>query len=177
MRKVKLYIASSLDGFIARKDGSLDWLTELPGTDATDHGYKEFYETIDTVIMGRKTYDAIVGFNVEWPYANCHTFVVSRSDHHKIKTDDTILLTENIVETIQAMKRSTGKDIWLVGGGEVVSLCLENQLIDEIIQSIAPVILGEGIQLFPGIKREVPLTFEEVTSYSTGIVTMKYQIK
>jgi dihydrofolate reductase len=173
---VKLYIASSLDGFIARKDGTLDWLTDLSDPGGSDHGYAEFYETIDTVIMGRKTYEEVVGFDVDWPYGDSETYVVSRSPGQKIKTDNTRLVSGEIVETLSAMKKSEGKDIWLVGGGELVSLCMQHQLVDEIILSIAPIILGDGIQLFPEITSEVKLTLEAVKTFSSGIVTLTYEV-
>lgn len=176
MRKIKLYIAASLDGFIARKDGSLDWLTDLPNSDGSDHGYAEFYSTIDTVIMGRKTYEEVLGFDVEWPYADADTYVISRSERQKIRTDNTILLSGDVVETISNMKAADGKDIWLVGGGELVSLFIEHKLVDQIILSVAPVILGEGIQLFPGVVNEAKLELESAKTFSTGIVTLTYSI-
>ncbi len=176
MRQVKLYIAASLDGYIARKDGSLDWLTDLPGSDGSDHGYAEFYETIDTVIMGRKTYEEVLGFDVEWPYADAGTYVVSRSTQQKIRTDNTRLLGDDVIDTIRKMKASDGKDIWLVGGGELVSLFLQHGLIDQVILSIAPVILGDGIPLFPGIVNEVRLVLDGVKAFSTGITTLTYSI-
>lgn len=176
MRQVTLYIAASLDGYIARKDGSLDWLTDLPGSDGSDHGYAEFYETIDTVIMGRKTYEEVLGFDVEWPYADAQTYVVSRSPQQKIKTDNTRLISDDVVDMISEMKAADGKDIWLVGGGELVSLFLRYGLIDKIILSVAPVVLGDGIQLFPNIENEIKLKLEDVRTFSSGIATLTYSI-
>lgn len=176
MRQVKLYIAASLDGCIARNDGSLDWLTDLPGSDGSDHGYAEFYDTIDTVIMGRKTYEEVLGFDVEWPYSDGQTYVVSRSSQQKITTDNTLLLCDDIVDAVKTMKAAHGKDIWLVGGGELVSLFLQHGLIDKIILSVAPVILGNGIQLFPNIDNEVKLNLEGVRTFSSGIATLTYSI-
>src|SRR5215203_3110695 len=125
MRKVKLFIASSLDCYIAREDGGIDWLF----TDA-DYGYTKFYDSIDTNIQG---------------------FVTS--------------LTQSI-----------GKDIWLLGGGEIVSVLLNAGLVDEIILSIHPIILGRGIPLLRNIQKEVNLKLENSLSFESGLTQLCYKV-
>ncbi len=93
LKQVRLYIACSLDGFIAKKDGSLDWLDAIENPNEDDYGYNDFYSRIDTIVMGRKTYEEILGFGVEWPYNDCQTYVVSSKDL-KISTDNTTLISD-----------------------------------------------------------------------------------
>lgn len=88
MKKTKLFIATSIDGYIARKDGTLDWLDAIPNPDQLDYGYYAFYETVDTILMGRKTYEEVLGFGVDWPYPDCKTYVVS-SNPVDLKTENT----------------------------------------------------------------------------------------
>jgi dihydrofolate reductase len=148
MTKIQLYIATTLDGFIAREDGSLDWL-EFPNPNDIDHGYNDFIKGIDTVIMGRKTYDEVLGFGVEWPYSNCKSYIVSRDNNYKVKTINTELVHNINNDIIKKLKAKSNKNIWLVGGGSLITQFLNESAIDEMILSIIPTILGKGINLFP----------------------------
>lgn len=96
MRKVKLYIATSLDGYIARKDGALDWLDNIPHPENEDYGYQEFYDSIDTVIMGRGTYEVVLGFDVDWPYSTCTTLVMSSTYDAPITTPNTKVVNQDL---------------------------------------------------------------------------------
>ncbi|OJJ16137.1 hypothetical protein BKI52_35820 [marine bacterium AO1-C] len=176
MKKVKLYIAASLDGFIARKDNTLDWLDALPNPDKTDYGYYAFYDSIDVVLMGRSTYEVIVGFDVDWPYPDAQTFVFSRATEVNITTPKTELINKDITTYVSQLKQQTGKDIWLAGGGQLVTAFLNASLIDEILVSIAPVILGEGIPLFANIPKETKLQLTDSQSFGSGMVNLSYKV-
>ena len=144
MRKVKLFIASSLDCYIAREDGGIDWLF----TDA-DYGYTKFYDSIDTIIVGKKSYDQSLTLD-EYPYKGKKVYVFTRKKVRKKNNNneqDVEYIDTNIQDFVTTLTQSIGKDIWLLGGGEIVSILLNADLVDEIILSIHPIILGTGIPL------------------------------
>ena len=144
-RKLVLFIAASLDGYIAAKDDSLDWLYKVEGEG--DNGYSEFYETIDTVLMGRRTYDWILeNVTGDFPYKDKECYVFSRSvteDNVEVK-----FVKDNIVGFTNKLKQQQGKNIWIVGGGELLRSFLKEKLIDELILTVAPTLIGNGIPLF-----------------------------
>lgn len=123
-KKIKLYIAVSLDGYIARPDGNLDWLTKYPMPTGTEYGYKDLMDSIDTIIMGGKTYRAVLDMDFEWPYSDKACYIVSHRNTNLTPTKNVKFITENVVETVKALKQQDGKDIWLVGGGQVITLLL-----------------------------------------------------
>ena len=140
MKKIKLYIATSLDGYIARPDDDIEWLTEFPNPSTGDYGYKDFVASVDTVIMGGRTYREMLSMDMLWPYREQQTYVVS---HHNWDEKENIkFITDNIIETITKLREEEGKDIWLVGGGELISLFLNAELIDELQIFYIPVMLG-----------------------------------
>jgi dihydrofolate reductase len=167
MRKVKLYIATSLDGKIARKDGTIDW---LPDPTAEDYGYHQFYNSIDATLMGYKTYEICLQFG-EWPYPGKFTYVFTR-DSTKSVVPEANLITQHPVDFVRELRELEGKDIWLVGGGEIVTLLHDAGLIDEYILAYIPVILGEGIELFPGIKQQQNLQLTKHLVFSNGVVLL-----
>lgn len=177
MAKIVLYIACSIDGFIAKPDGNLDWLNTFPNPDNIDYGYSDLLKRTSCIIMGRKTYSEVLGFGIDWPYSGIKTFVVSNNHSFETKTPDTYKLNGNILEAVDKIKLETSKDIWLVGGGQLVTYFLNNDLINKMIISIIPIILGEGISLFPDNPKVTNWTLIDNTSYSTGIVTLTYEKK
>jgi dihydrofolate reductase len=169
MRKVVLFIATSLDGYIAGKDGNTDWLF----TDG-DFGYHEFYQSIDTTIMGYSTYYFIAQFP-EFPYPDKKNYVFSRKQ--RIPDNNPVeFVFGNAVEFTKKLKKSDGKNIWLVGGGQINSLLLNANLIDQMIISIHPVALGQGIKLFrdESLKR---LNFKLINHqvFDRGLVQLTYE--
>lgn len=174
MKKVKLYIATSLDGFIARKDGSIDWLEALPNPNKIDYGYMDFYETIDTVIMGRKTYDHILGFDVPWPYEKCTTYLATRESDYQPPTPQTKVIQGETGAATRSIMQEGGKDIWLVGGGQLVAFFLNEGLIDEMMLFIIPTIIGEGIPLFPSPVKESSFQLKSTEHYETGAALLHY---
>jgi dihydrofolate reductase len=171
MRKVKLFIASSLDCYIAREDGGIDWLF----TD-DDYGYTKFYDSIDTIIVGRKSYDQSLTSD-DYPYKGKSVYVFTRKKIRKNNNEqDVEYIDTNIQDFVTSLTQSIGKDIWLIGGGEIVSVLLNAGLVDEIILSIHPIILGTGIPLLRDIQKEVNLKLENSLSFDSGLTQLYYKV-
>src|SRR5512133_31356 len=175
MTKIQLFIATTIDGFIARENGSLDWLFELPNH--TDHGYNDFIKGIDIIIMGRKTYDEVLGLDFEWPYSDCKCYVVTKNADYKVSTINTFVLDNLRKDTIEGLRRQSSANIWVVGGGEVITQFLNHEEIDEMILSIIPIMLGKGIRLFPGEPKETKFELIHSESFDTGVVNLCYRRK
>ena len=165
MRKLKLYIATILDGYIAGPKGEIDWLNA--GRDL-DYGYKKFYASIDTTLMGNSTYQ-LTQTVPKFPYPDKTNYVFTRG----IPPPDTShvrFISAHIAAFVRSLKKVSGKDIWLVGGGQVNTVMLNEGLIDEMILTIFPLVLGEGIPLFaPGATRSLFKTVGSET-YETGLI-------
>jgi dihydrofolate reductase len=168
MRKLILFIATSLDGFIAGPKGEIDWLF----TDQ-DYGYAEFYSTIDTVVMGRKTYDVSLSFG-ENSYPGTQAFVFSRTRDGE-RDDHATFVSGDISRFVTTLKFQTGRNIWLVGGGEIIRPLLQDDLIDEFRIFVHPIVLGSGIPLFPAPLSMKTLNFKECHAFGTGLVRLSYE--
>lgn len=168
VRKIVLFIASSLDGFIAREDGGIDWLF----SDA-DYGYTKFFKSVDTVIMGRKTYDLSLTF-CAYPYKGKKGYVFTRKPARR--QDKNVEFVPDLVTLCKKLIRSPGKNIWLVGGGDIISVLMNAGLVDEIILSTHPIILGKGIPLFRDIKREINLRLVKSIKFDTGLLQAHYVV-
>jgi dihydrofolate reductase len=173
--KTVLYIAISLDGYIAKKDGSLDWLTTIPSPENGDYGYAELLNNTEIIIMGRRTYDQIIGFDVEWPYAGFKTYVVTKNSEYKVRSPDTYLISNNLKELVLQLKTSAKKDIWLVGGGQLNTIFLNEGFIDKLIITVIPKIIGEGISLFSGNSQDSKWKLIETKTFDTGVVNLIYE--
>ena len=172
-RKVILYIASSLDGYIAKPNDDLSFLStvQLPGE---DYGYERFTQTIDTVIMGRKTFDWVWKQLSAVPHPDKETYIITRTPRPAI--GKTKFYTGNLPVLIKKLKSEPGKNIYCDGGAEIVNELLKNNLIDELIISIIPVLLGNGTPLF---HREIPeqsLTLVSATPFPSGLVQLHYRV-
>ncbi len=167
---VILFIAASLDGYIAGPDDDLSWLF----TDA-DYGFSRFFGGVDTLIMGRGTYEVIRTFG-EWPYPGKRTIVVSRSSELKIETPETELYSGDLPELIEKLSADDCKRVWLVGGGELIRSFLEQGLLDEISVSMHPILLGKGVPLFPGGFRRTLLLLKDTTVFDGGLVQLNYHV-
>ncbi|MBK5720181.1 dihydrofolate reductase [Dysgonomonas sp. Marseille-P4677] len=174
MRKIKLYIASSIDGYIAGSDGSLDWLSGYPITPELNYGYDQFFESVDTVVMGGRTYRDILNMDVIYPYESKISYIITRNQINH-SNENIHFITDNIVESISDLRKGQGKDIWLVGGGELISILLSHDLIDEMIITYIPTLLGDGIPLFPKSKKESNWKLINNQSYNNGVLTIEYQ--
>lgn len=158
-RKVILYLAESLDGFIAEPDGSTAWLGKL-GSMAADDAYQRFYSGIDCVLMGRKTYQRALRLAGSYPYSDKESYVFSKMLHD---TDDpTTVVAGNVPEFVRKLKSKKGKDIWLVGGADIFTELLKADLVDELIITVAPVLLGDGISLVQSGIQNVNLKLTDV---------------
>lgn len=168
--KISVYIAHSIDGYIARNDHSLDWMDRVGGFD-DDYGFKELLASIDALIIGRKTYD--IASTVPDPYPGKRVVVLSKSlttikDGMELYSGDLVALTERL-------HREGVKHIW-VDGGTTISQFLSLQLIDQMILSIIPIVLGSGIPLFHRIDKEIPVRLMSYQSYRSGLVQLRYEV-
>jgi len=164
MRQLKLYIATSLDGKIARPNDEIDW---LPPLEEYDYGYAEFMAGIDALVMGYKTYEVCIGLG-EWPYKDKTSYVFSHNPE-RILIPEAQLINEDPADFVRNLKQTEGKAIWLLGGGEIISLLHNAGLIDEYILAYIPVILGEGIELFPSVKKQENLKLTRHQVYENGV--------
>jgi dihydrofolate reductase len=176
-------MAASLDGFIARKDGSVDWMEtadEFENGETMDPEFvADFLKTIDCYVMGSRTYETALSFEERgfgWAYGDKPTFVLTRRELPK--TRDTVEfysgdLTRLVNEQLKPMFRS----IWVVGGGAVSGECLRLGLADEVRYSIMPIVIGEGISFFAGLDRDVALHLVEVKAYRNGMVALCHEVR
>ncbi len=173
MRKLKLYIATSLDGYIATEDGGVEWLDAYQ-SDEEDYGYHRFYDSVDTLLMGGNTYRTILGFG--WPYEGKQTWVLSRTIQTAGIGQVGIVGRDALMLVRQLKSIETGKDIWLVGGGETISLLLAESLIDEMRLCIFPVMLGCGIRLFPPGPVSSQWRLEGQRAFPSGAMMLTYKL-
>ncbi|ERJ85843.1 hypothetical protein HMPREF1990_02079 [Porphyromonas gingivalis W4087] len=144
MKKIKLYIAVSADGYIAPPDGDLSWLVNHPMPSKEEH--QDFLNSVDTVLLDGNMYSNLVCMDILWPYKGKEVYVVS--PHPVLAKYEVKFITEKVSETIADLKRARGKDIWLAGGTDLISLLRDNGLIDEMIIIYTPEVFDKGIALF-----------------------------
>jgi len=176
MRKIILYIAQSLDGFIADKVGSVAFLDNFSDQELTDHDYHEFYSKIDTTLMGKNTYRQLLGFDVPFPYPDLKNYVFT-NDRHKKKDTHVKYISENAASFMAGLKEKDGKNIWLVGGCALNTFCLEHHLIDEVWLFIVPMILGKGIPVFQHMPGDVIFKPKKVKNYPSRICLIRYDVE
>lgn len=170
-RKIILYIAMSLDGCIAKSDGDISFLSQVE-QEGEDYGYSAFTETVDTIILGRKTYDKILSMGFDEYYGDRRVFVLTRNTH--LATDKITFYSGSLFELISSLKGQPGKHIYCDGGAETVNLFLQENLFDELIISIIPVLLGDGIRLFGKSFPEQKLQLVSSKSFEKGLVQLHY---
>ncbi|KAA6335017.1 hypothetical protein EZS27_016704 [termite gut metagenome] len=175
MKKIKLYIAASIDGRIADSSDSSDWLSEFPINEQMNYGYNEFIGSVDTVLMGGRSYRELLNMDVIWPYKEQTTYVVTRGWTEKATAENVQFITDNVIETISRLRDGSGKDIWLFGGGILLSMLLAADLVDEMQICYVPVILGTGIPLFPEQPKESKWEIIEHKYYESGIIKIDYK--
>lgn len=176
MRKIKLYIAISLNGKIARSNGDVDWLEAIPNPKKLDYGYADFYESVDTTIQGFNTYRQIIEWNIPFPYQGKKNFVLT-SKTELSNNEHVDFISKNHVDFIKSLKNKEGKDIWLIGGANTNTKLLNAGLIDEIWLYTMPIIIPEGINLFESIPSECHLNLISSEKYETGVVSNIYNVK
>ncbi|HSF52261.1 MAG TPA: dihydrofolate reductase family protein [Algoriphagus sp.] len=173
-RKLILYIASSLDGYIAQPGDRLDFL-DLVQMEGEDYGYADFNETVDAVILGKRTYDWVMNQVPEFPHQGKETYVLTRGQYPSIGTVN--FYSGDLSELVEGLKSRVGKNIFVDGGAQTVNRLLKAQLLDELIISFIPVLLGEGIRLFQEGIPEEKLELISSRSYSSGLVQVHYRVK
>ena len=182
MRKVKYFVANSLDNFIARPNGGVEWLLN----DGTDYGMETFFASIDCVLLGRKTYESAIGHNQtpKKPKRKKRKATLSLGMKSYVFSttlkadpdDDFEIVSENAGDFVRKLKRESGKDIWLMGGGSLAGSLLNEGVVDEISLNIHPVLLGEGIPLFGELNRQVNLELFATKTHKNGCVQVDYRV-
>lgn len=171
-RKVIVYIAMSLDGYIAKPNDDLSFLS-IVEQEGEDYGYADFIKTVDTVIMGRKTYDWVnknLGF---FPHADKNAYIITRTQ--RPKEGSIIFYSEDLADLIKKLKREHGKNIFCDGGAEIVNQLLKANLIDEIIISVIPILIGNGTRLFNDGRPEQLLELVSVKHFEKGLTQLHYK--
>lgn len=171
-RKVFVYIAISLDGYIAKENDDISFLSlvDKPGE---DYGYSEFIKDVDTVIIGRKTYDKVLTFGIEFPHKDKKCYVITRTPRESV--DNLIFYTHSLKDLVIKLKQGNGKNIFVDGGSEIINTLLKQNLVDEFVISIIPVFLGDGIKLFRDGRPEMNLKLIESKEFETGLVQLHYR--
>lgn len=186
MRKVKYLVANTLDGFIARPDGSVDWLI----MDGTDYGMGDFFKSIDAVLLGRKTYEFALRHSsksevkdkskgVEGDTSSdsgMKNYVFSRTMKNA-PDNGAIIVSENAGKFVRNLKSKAGKDIWLMGGGELARSLLRENVVDEIGLNIHPILLGAGLPLFHEVGKQINLELTDCKPHKNGCVQVTYLVK
>lgn len=169
--KISIYIAMSIDGYIARKDGGLDWL-EYGHVGDEDYGFKKFIGSVDALVLGRKTYEVVSGFE-KWPYDDKKVVVLSRTLKEVRK--EAKLFSGELDDLVFSLSSQGVKHVWVDGG---ITACkfLEAGLVDTLTISVISIVLGAGIPLFSTMNREQACKLISVQSYPSGLVQIRYEM-
>ncbi len=181
--RVTIHMVASLDGFIARKDGSVDWLEtadEFAGGETLDPGFVEaFLKTIDCYVMGSRTYETALRFEAQgfgWAYGDKPTFVLTSRELPR--TRDTVeFYSGDLAQLVDGRLRPAFHGIWFVGGGMVSTECLRLGLADEVRYSIVPILVGDGIAFFDKLDSDIALHLAEVKACKSGMVELCYEVR
>jgi len=181
--QVTIHMAASLDGFIARKDGTVDWMEtsdQFVGGDTMSPEFVEaFLKTIDCYVIGSRTYETALSFEAKglgWSYGDKPTFVLTRRELPR--TRDTVkFYSGDLAQLVNRFLRPKFRSIWFVGGGVVSAECLRLGLADEVRYSILPILIGDGIPFFDKLDRDIALHLAEVKAYESGTVALRYQVR
>src|SRR5262249_25664324 len=181
--RVTIHMAASLDGFIARKDGGVDWLEtsdEFVDGDTLDPGFVDaFLKTIDCYVMGSRTYETALRFEAQglrWSYGDKPTFVLTTRVLPRAR-DSVEFYSGDLAQFVNGRLRPTFRTIWFVGGGVVAGECLRLGLADEIYYSILPILIGDGVSFFEKLDRDIALHLAGVKAYKSGMVELRYEVR
>jgi dihydrofolate reductase len=170
-RKVILYISMSLDGYIAAQSDDLSFL-KLVEEGGQDYGYSEFVKTVDTVIIGRKSYDKVISLGYGYPHTDKDVYIITRTKRPKAGSFN--YYTGTLKDLVIKLKSKAGKNIYCDGGSEIVNELLSYNLIDEFIISIIPILLGKGVPLFKSGRSEIKLKLVSSSKFDKGLVQLHY---
>jgi dihydrofolate reductase len=181
--RVTVHMVASLDGFIARRDGRVEWMEtsdDFAAGDTLDPEFiAAFLKTIDCYVMGSRTYETALGFESKglgWAYGDKPTFVLTRRDLPR--TRDTVTFhSGDLTQFVNGQLRSRFHGIWIVGGGVVCGDCLRLGLADEVRYSLLPIVIGDGTRFFENLDTDVPLHLMEVKAYKSGMVGLRYEVR
>jgi len=181
--RVTIHMAASLDGFIARKDGRVDWMETrdaFAGGESMDPAFVQaFLKTIDCYVMGSRTYETALTFESKgfgWAYGDTPVFVLTRRELPR--TRQTVQFhAGDLTRFVTDRLRADFRNIWFVGGGAVSGECLRLGLADDVRYSILPILIGDGIPFFEALGKDVPLHLAEVKAYKTGMVALHYEVR
>jgi dihydrofolate reductase len=173
-RKIIVNLATSTDGFIARPDGNIDWLTRRPDPEGF-YGMDTFMQSVDVYLLGRKTYEVSLQLGEKFD-SNVRYYVFSKQRPPSSLPKRVELVSGNVVAFAKRLQQAPGKNIWLMGGGEIIASFLDAGLIDEFIISVVPVFIGEGIPLIAPRHRDVELTLNSVQQFPDGVVQLHYLV-
>ena len=181
--RVTIHMAASLDGFIARKDGSVDWLETSDhfegGEVLAPESVAEFLQTIDCYVMGSRTYETALNFEARglgWPYGEKATVVLTHRELRKARST-VEFYGGDLQRLVEERLKPKFRGIWFVGGGTVAGECLGRGLADELRYSILPILIGDGIPFFERLTRDVALHLVEVKAYRSGMLALRYEVK
>ena len=175
-RKVIVHIAASADGYIARPDGDLDWLTSRPAPEGF-YGMNAFMKSIDTMLLGRKTYEASLSLGATFDSKKSRTIVFSRNAPPADVPSGVEFVNDAIGPFMNDLQQQPGKDIWLMGGGELIASFLDERAIDEFVISVVPVFIGDGIPLIARRHRHTPLALQSTERFEDGLVQLHYRVQ
>lgn len=171
-RKVILYISMSLDGYIATKDNSLEFLSMVE-QEGEDYGYNDFVKSVDAVIIGRKTYEKVIAMGYAYPHTDKDVYILTRTAKPSIGNFK--FYTDDLTRLVNDLKRQPGKNIYCDGGAEIANELMKNNLVDEYIISVIPILLGDGIKLFKDGRPEQRLELISSKQYDTGLTQLHYK--
>jgi dihydrofolate reductase len=180
---VTVHMAASLDGFIARKDGKVDWMETADefgaGATLSPADIAAFLETIDCYVMGSRTYETALGFEAKgfgWSYGDKPTFVLTSRELPRTR-DSVQFYSGDLAQLVNERLRPSFGSIWIVGGGAVCTESLRRGLADEVRYSILPILIGDGVSFFGELERDIALHLAEVKGYKNGIVELRYEVR
>ena len=173
-RQIIVHIATSADGYIARPDGNIEWLTKRPAPKGF-YGIGKFMNSIDTKLLGRKTYELSVQLGAKFDTKTPH-YVFSRRPAPASVPAGVEFVSAGIGAFAKRLRTEKGKDIWMMGGGEIIASFLDEGAIDDFIISVIPTLIGEGIPLIAHRHRHVPLRLQSVRPFSDGVVQVHYKV-
>jgi dihydrofolate reductase len=181
--RVTVHMAASLDGFIARRDGRVDWLEtsdQFEDGDTMDPGFVEaFLETIDCYVMGSRTYETALNFEAKglgWAYGDKPTFVLTSRELPRGR-DTVEFYSGDLAQFVNGRLRPKFQTIWFVGGSVVSAQCVSLGLADEVRYSILPILIGDGIPFFQNLDRDIALHLAEIKAYKSGMVELRYEVR
>jgi dihydrofolate reductase len=170
MARIRFYVATSLDGFIADGDGGVDWMAPY---DARLYGYDRFLSEVGAVVMGRRTFEMINATGEDWPYAGLTAFVLS-SEPLSGAPRGVVASGIGMLGTLQRARETTQKDIWVMGGATTLQSALEEGLVDLVEIFLVPVLLGSGLTLLNDLRRRQSLLFDGIEAFPDGVVKLRY---